>query len=234
VTYHPLLSEALHSVLLCHCIAQTPLAEIKRHAYMVARLIRLCDGWPAFHSTRSSARTDWEDLLRQKGGDWLDLGAEWKFLCEPAPVPGYTPRLPRSSSSSVPSSSSSAPDRRTASAAAATLMAGANDDNKNNAAAAAATHDHHCGANPQTKCRSPFCPNSQSAGPSATHQSAIVSDRAVAVRRWINEVPFIRAVRRKKRVVVGKDHHGHSHSHHHHGGRHADTAGSSTTGTGAT
>ena len=254
VTYHPLLSEALHSVLLCHCIAQTPLAEIKRHAYMVARLIRLCDGWPAFHSTRSSARTDWEDLLRQKGGDWLDLGAEWKFLCEPAPVPGYTPRLPRSSSSSVPSSSSSAPDRRTASAAAATLMAGANDDNKNNAAAAAATHDHHCGANPQTKCRSPFCPNSQSAGPSATHQSAmnlavelfqdgdhggwdgaaVVSDRAVAVRRWINEVPFIRAVRRKKRVVVGKDHHGHSHSHHHHGGRHADTAGSSTTGTGAT
>ncbi|OAQ90804.1 tetratricopeptide repeat domain-containing protein [Purpureocillium lilacinum] len=254
VTYHPLLSEALHSVLLCHCIAQTPLAEIKRHAYMVARLIRLCDGWPAFHSTRSSARTDWEDLLRQKGGDWLDLGAEWKFLCEPAPVPGYTPRLPRSSSSSVPSSSSSAPDRRTASAAAATLVAGANDGNNNNAAAAAATHDHHCGANPQTKCRSPFCPNSQSAGPSATHQSAmnlavelfqdgdhggwdgaaVVSDRAVAVRRWINEVPFIRAVRRKKRVVVGKDHHGHSHSHHHHGGRHADTAGSSTTGTGAT
>ncbi|PHH71442.1 hypothetical protein CDD80_5284 [Ophiocordyceps camponoti-rufipedis] len=38
VTYHPLLTEALHSLLLSHCLAQTSAKELQRHAYMVARL----------------------------------------------------------------------------------------------------------------------------------------------------------------------------------------------------
>src|SRR6185312_9917038 len=43
VTYHPLLTDALHSVLLCHCLIQTSARELQRHAHMVARLARICD-----------------------------------------------------------------------------------------------------------------------------------------------------------------------------------------------
>ncbi|KAF7551775.1 hypothetical protein G7046_g7622 [Stylonectria norvegica] len=55
VTYHPLLTEALHSVLLCHCLIQTSAKELLRHANMVARLARLTDGYPIFQASRSPA-----------------------------------------------------------------------------------------------------------------------------------------------------------------------------------
>lgn len=56
VTYHPLLIETLHSLLLCHCLLQTSPKEIQRHAYMVARLTRLCDGFPLFETCSPSSR----------------------------------------------------------------------------------------------------------------------------------------------------------------------------------
>lgn len=85
-TYHPLLIEALHALLLCHCLAQTSPKELQRHAYMVARLARLSDGYPVFQQSRSSSRSDWMEILRQTD-NWLGLSSSWDTLCHPAPIP---------------------------------------------------------------------------------------------------------------------------------------------------
>ena len=86
LTYHPLLTDALHSLLLCHCLVQTSAKELLRHAYMVARLARLADGYPVFQASRSPARADWIDVLR-RGDNWIQLCAPWETLCAPAPLP---------------------------------------------------------------------------------------------------------------------------------------------------
>ncbi|POR36546.1 Uncharacterized protein TPAR_03262 [Tolypocladium paradoxum] len=109
VTYHPLLTEALHCLLLCHCLAQTSAKEVQRHAYMVARLVRLCDGYPVFQASRSPARADWVEVLRRTR-NWVDLGTVWERLCFPAPLPLYDP---------VPKPASAAHNPARASAAAA-------------------------------------------------------------------------------------------------------------------
>ncbi|PUU79392.1 hypothetical protein B9Z19DRAFT_1100843 [Tuber borchii] len=72
ITYHPLLTDALHSLLLCHVLIQTPAKEILRHAHMVARLARICDGYPIFLSPAPQLST-------------------WEALCSPAPLPGTPP-----------------------------------------------------------------------------------------------------------------------------------------------
>lgn len=87
-TYHPLLTDALHSLLLCHCLAQTSTKELQRHAYMVARLIRLSDGYPAFQASRSPARADWVEVIR-RAENWLRLSGTWDTICAPAPLPIY-------------------------------------------------------------------------------------------------------------------------------------------------
>ncbi|KKY23737.1 hypothetical protein UCDDS831_g02768 [Diplodia seriata] len=80
VTYHPLLTDALHSLLLCHALVQTPPTELRRHAHNVARLARVCDGYPIFlAATRSPARADWIDVLR-RAGNWIELGRSWEQL----------------------------------------------------------------------------------------------------------------------------------------------------------
>ncbi|KAF3927411.1 hypothetical protein ABW21_db0206150 [Orbilia brochopaga] len=86
ITYHPLLTDALHSLLLCHAIISTPAKEIQRYAFMVARLARICDGYPIFLAARSPARADWIELIRRVG-DWMSLGRSWESLCQPAPLP---------------------------------------------------------------------------------------------------------------------------------------------------
>ncbi|KAK3361122.1 putative histidine kinase group protein [Lasiosphaeria ovina] len=86
ITYHPLLTDALHSLLLCHCLIQTSAKELLRHAYMVARLTRLADGYPVFQASRSPARADWVEVLRV-GGNWIQLVGTWEDLCSPAPLP---------------------------------------------------------------------------------------------------------------------------------------------------
>lgn len=85
-TYHPLLPDALHSLLLCHCIAQTSAKELQRHANMVARIVRLCDGYPIFQASRSPARSDWYEILRRTD-NWIELSADWDSLCASAPLP---------------------------------------------------------------------------------------------------------------------------------------------------
>jgi hypothetical protein len=93
ITYHPLLTDALHSLLLCHCLIQTSPKEHLRHAHMVARLARVCDGYPIFLAARSPARADWTEVVR-RANSWLNLGASWEVLCEPAPLPGQKEKKP--------------------------------------------------------------------------------------------------------------------------------------------
>ena len=90
VTYHPLLTEVLHSVLLCHCLIQTSTKELQRHAYIAARIARVCDGYPIFLAARSPARADWIEILRCTK-NWLGLSSSWDALCAPAPDPGNKP-----------------------------------------------------------------------------------------------------------------------------------------------
>ncbi|KAK0620416.1 hypothetical protein B0T14DRAFT_231746 [Immersiella caudata] len=101
LTYHPLLADALHAVLLCHCLIQTSAKELLRHAYMVARLARLADGYPVFQASRSPARTDWLEVLRA-GNNWIQLAGTWENLCAPAPLPLFQPPSNGSSPVSVP------------------------------------------------------------------------------------------------------------------------------------
>ena len=87
VTYHPLLTESLHALLLCHTLAQTSPKELLRHAHMVARLIRLCDGYPIFLAARSPSRADWIDIVRQTD-NWIGLEHSWESLCAASQPPG--------------------------------------------------------------------------------------------------------------------------------------------------
>lgn len=90
VTYHPLMTDALHALLLCHVLVQTSTKELQRHAYMVARLARLADGYPMFQASRSPARADWIEVLR-RGENWIGLAVPWESLCAAAPLyPGQS------------------------------------------------------------------------------------------------------------------------------------------------
>lgn len=86
VTYHPLLTDALHSLLLAHALIQTSPTELLRHAHNAARLARIADGYPIFQAARSPARADWIEVLR-RANNWLGLSVPWQKLCAPAPLP---------------------------------------------------------------------------------------------------------------------------------------------------
>ncbi len=88
VTYHPLFTDALHSLLLCHALIQTSPKEHLRHAHMVARLARVCDGYPIFLAARSPSRADWIEVVR-RANNWIGLQQSWETLCAPAPLPGH-------------------------------------------------------------------------------------------------------------------------------------------------
>jgi hypothetical protein len=88
VTYHPLFTDALHSLLLCHSLVQTSPKEHLRHAHMVARLARVCDGYPIFLAARSPSRADWIEVVR-RANNWIGLQQSWESLCAPAPLPGH-------------------------------------------------------------------------------------------------------------------------------------------------
>lgn len=89
VTYHPLLTDALHSLLLCHALVQTSSKEHLRHAHMVARIARICDGYPIFLAARSPSRADWVEIIRRTN-NWIGLQQSWETLCAPAPLPGQS------------------------------------------------------------------------------------------------------------------------------------------------
>lgn len=86
VTYHPLLTDALHSLLLSHALLQTSPTELLRHAHNAARLARIADGYPIFQAARSPARADWIEVLR-RANNWIGLSVPWQKLCAPAPLP---------------------------------------------------------------------------------------------------------------------------------------------------
>lgn len=116
VTYHPLLNEALHSLLLAHALLQTSPTEHLRHAHNVARLARIADGYPIFQPARSPACSDWTEILR-RANNWIGLGTPWQELCTPEPLPetaGGWAKKPSSTWSSnelfPPAAHSSAPD----------------------------------------------------------------------------------------------------------------------------
>ncbi|KAI4200517.1 MAG: hypothetical protein LQ346_002359 [Caloplaca aetnensis] len=83
ITFHPLLVESLHSLLLCHSLAQTSPKEHLRHAHMVARLTRLCNGYPIFLAARSPSRSDWIEVIR-RADNWIGLEQSWESLCAPS------------------------------------------------------------------------------------------------------------------------------------------------------
>jgi hypothetical protein len=85
ITYHPLLTDALHSLLLAHSLIQTSPTELLRHAHNAARLARLADGYPIFQAARSPARADWIEVLR-RANNWIGLSEPWQKLCQPAPL----------------------------------------------------------------------------------------------------------------------------------------------------
>jgi hypothetical protein len=79
VSFHPLLTEALHSFLLCHALVQTSTTELRRHSMNAARIIRLLTGYPLFADARSTSRADWHEVLHQTK-DWIGLGQPWTDL----------------------------------------------------------------------------------------------------------------------------------------------------------
>ncbi|KAK4959427.1 hypothetical protein LTR10_004231 [Elasticomyces elasticus] len=104
VTYHPLLTDALHSLLLAHSLLQTSPTELLRHAHNAARLARIADGYPIFQAARSPARADWIEVLR-RANNWLGLSVSWQKLCAPAPLPeaagGWAKDAPGTNANSV-------------------------------------------------------------------------------------------------------------------------------------
>jgi hypothetical protein len=113
LTYHPLLPDALYSLLLAHTLTLTPpqvssstssecrqkeKAEIIRWARTVARLQSICDGYPLFLPARSpyiprssnhaniSARADWIELLRMSGQTLLSV-PNWEAIVSSLPRP---------------------------------------------------------------------------------------------------------------------------------------------------
>lgn len=108
VTYHPLMLDAVHSLLLAHALVQTSPTELLRHAHNAARLARIADGYPIFQPARSPARADWIEVLR-RANNWIGLNTPWQKLCAPAPLPNAAGGWARESKSSSPTSSSPSP-----------------------------------------------------------------------------------------------------------------------------
>ncbi|KAJ8606990.1 hypothetical protein MRB53_040587 [Persea americana] len=80
ITYHPLLTDVLHTVLLTHCLIQTSPTELLRHAHNAARLICIADGYPIFQPAISPARGGWRVVLRL-AENWIGLKHAWSDLC---------------------------------------------------------------------------------------------------------------------------------------------------------
>jgi hypothetical protein len=105
VTYHPLMLDALHSLLLAHALVQTSATEHLRHAQNAARLARIADGYPLFQQARSPARADWIEVLR-RANNWIGLSVPWQKMCTPAPLPDEAGGWAKESTASSPVSSS--------------------------------------------------------------------------------------------------------------------------------
>ena len=197
ITYHPLLTDALHSILLCHSLMQTSPKEHLRHAHMVARLVRVCDGYPIFLAARSPSRADWIEVVR-RANNWIGLQESWDILCSPAPLPGYA------GSSKKEETEEQMKERHRQEA----IMEALADERVHDEAsfqAAVAARERRAGDQRKEEL------GQNSNGPKRWAQEdgkeyAISTERAEAVARWVREAPltFESAGKPKRRPRNGK------------------------------
>ncbi|KAI0506456.1 hypothetical protein F5B22DRAFT_448624 [Xylaria bambusicola] len=222
VTYHPLLTDALHSLLLCHTLIQTSTKELQRHAYMVARLARLADGYPVFQASRSPARADWIEVLR-RAENWIELGSSWEALCAPAPLPiplsANTMSTPTAGVNALSITSSTSPvetdEQRRERIRQQAIIEALEDERVNDEAsfkAAILARQKRAEADQTTVSggTSPN-PNSNSApkrwAVDDGREYPILTERAEAVARWIREAPTVSGSgsgKRKKKPATKK------------------------------
>lgn len=181
VTYHPLLTDALHSLLLCHALIQTNPKEHLRHANMVARLARVCDGYPIFLAARSPSRADWIEVVR-RACNWIGLQQSWETLCAPAPLPGHV---------SVPKKAESKEEAKERYRQEAIMEALADERVHDEASFQAAVSARERRAGEQMKeelGQNGHAPKrwAQEDG----REYPISTERADAVARWVNEAPL--------------------------------------------
>lgn len=212
VTYHPLLTDALHSLLLCHTLVQTSTKELQRHAYMVARLARLADGYPVFQASRSPARADWIEVLR-RAENWIELGPSWEALCAPAPLP-----IPLSANSlaamttsvdALAITSSTSPvesdDQRKERMRHQAIIEALEDERVNDEASFKAAILAR-----QKRAEADQSPGSNGTSPNAGsapkrwavddgREYPILTERAEAVARWIREAPAVSGTGKRKK-----------------------------------
>ncbi|SPO04257.1 uncharacterized protein DNG_06940 [Cephalotrichum gorgonifer] len=175
-TYHPLLTEALHSLLLCHCLLQTSRTELIRHAHNVARLARIADAYPVFQASRSAARADFVDIL-EKTELASSFARPWDALCAPAPLPSI-PHPPNCSCGD--SHEGGNPDLKGEGSV-------RSDEGRGGRASGAGRALTRWSVADDGK------------------EYPIVTDRALLIARWITDVPFVSTgTAKKKRRTVGK------------------------------
>ncbi|KAG6014743.1 hypothetical protein E4U43_006203 [Claviceps pusilla] len=193
VTYHPLLTEALHATLLCHSLLQTSVKELERHANMVARLVRLCQGEPIFRESRSVSRTDWVEVLRRTE-NWIHLGDTWEALCAP----------------SSPSPQRKQPDASSA-AAAVSISSPRNAESPASTSKSPSTQPSNGLDDGPASSQAPsFSPNTHSHDARATPGDIFAdgpkdfpysTGRATAISQWVSNAPLVtRGARRKKKT----------------------------------
>lgn len=208
VTFHPLLEEALHQLLMAHCLAQTSTRELQRHAHMAARLVRLADAYPIFQLNHCAARVDWVEIIRLCGSNNSnsntnssiipdDDNASWDSLCEPPRWRSAAQRMAEVAMAGTrPNVKLAAQIRRLkyedaqaerASAANALLAA----DEDGGAAAAGGGGDEEGGGG-------------KGWGDVMGRDLTPVTERAGLVARWVLEVPVVTGVVRRKKPKKGK------------------------------
>ncbi|KAI0538304.1 hypothetical protein GGR58DRAFT_468515 [Xylaria digitata] len=221
VTYHPLLTDVLHSLLLCHTLVQTSTKELQRHAYMVARLARLADGYPVFQASRSPARADWIEVLR-RAENWIELGSSWEALCAPAPLP-----IPLSANSlsaatigvntlsiANPASPTETDEQRKERVKHQAIIEALEDERVNDEAsfkAAILARQKRAEADQATGSNGTSSPNTGCApkrwAVDDGREYPILTERAEAVARWIREAPAVSGTgsgKRKKKPGTKK------------------------------
>ena len=180
VTYHPLLPEVLHSLLLAHCLLQTSPKEHLRHAHMVARLIRISDGYPVFLSARCPARADWIEVIR-RASNWIGLQQSWEILCSSVPFNNQTEKKPPSAKSG-----DKAHERRRQEAIMEALADERVHDEESFQAAVAAREKR---AEEQWEDEGDGVDTVQKWAMSDADEYPIGTERAEAIARWVRELP---------------------------------------------
>ena len=188
VTYHPLLPEVLHSLLLAHCLLQTSPKEHLRHAHMVARLVRISDGYPVFLSARCPARADWMEIIR-RASNWIGLQQSWEILCSSVPFNNQIEKR-----STTAKAGEKAHERRRQEAIMEALADERVHDEESFQAAVAAREKR---AEEQWENKGDGADAVQKWAVSNADEYPIGTERAEAIARWVRESPQI-SVRGKR------------------------------------